>query len=112
MCVRLCDGFYWPISFATGAANFARDSKICTRSCGSSAALYYYRNPGGEPEDMVSLDGRPYKSLGTAFLHHTAYDADCKCRPHPWETEAIERHRKYAEPNQPRAAAQNSRRAR
>jgi hypothetical protein len=39
---------------------------------------------------MVSLDGVPYKSLGTAFLFRASYDASCKCRPHPWEKEALE----------------------
>jgi hypothetical protein len=91
MCVRLCDGYYWPISFATDEAHFSRDSRRCTRSCGAPAALYYYPNPGGAPEDMVSLKGVPYKSLATAFLFRTAYDESCKCRPHPWETEAHER---------------------
>lgn len=110
MCVRLCDGFYWPISFATHKANFDRDSQVCTKSCGSPAALYYHPNPGGEPEDMVSLQGQPYKSLGTALLYRATYDTSCKCRPHPWEMEAIEQHRRYAHPNQLRAAAQHPRR--
>jgi len=85
MCVRLCDGYYWPISFATDQAHFSRDSQKCTRSCSAPVALHYYPNPGGEPEDMVSLKGMPYKSLANAFLFRTAYDESCKCRPHPWE---------------------------
>jgi Protein of unknown function (DUF2865) len=103
VCVRLCDGYYWPISFATHEARFARDSATCTKSCGAPAALYYYPNPGGEPEDMVSLQGVPYKSLGTAFLFRTRYDADCKCRPHPWEGEAIERVQANAQAKEARA---------
>lgn len=106
MCVRLCDGYYWPISFASPRSNFDRDSKTCERSCSSPTALYYYRNPGGEPEDMVNLKGLPYKNLSTAFLHRAAYDASCKCRPHPWEKEALERHDRYAHPDQSRAAVQ------
>jgi hypothetical protein len=98
VCVRLCDGYYWPISFATGRDAFDRDSKTCKKSCESPAALYYYPNPGGEPEDMVGLDGKPYKSLDTAFVYRANYDASCKCRPHPWEAEAAERHRRYAAP--------------
>jgi hypothetical protein len=90
MCVRLCDGYYWPISFATDKAHLRRDSRRCNRSCSAPAGLYYYPNPGGVPEDMVSLDGVPYKSLGTAFLFRASYDASCKCRPHPWEKEALE----------------------
>jgi hypothetical protein len=110
MCVRLCDGYYWPVSFATLKDNFKRDEKICARSCSATAALYYYPNPGGELEEMVSLQGRPYQSLGTAFLHRVTYDASCKCRPHPWEAEAVERHKVYA--SQPRTVAHGPRRAR
>jgi hypothetical protein len=112
MCVRLCDGYYWPISFATGRASFERDSKVCKQSCEAPAALYYYPNPGGELDDMVNLEGKPYKGLGTAFLYRATYDASCKCRPHPWEAEAIERRKKNALPKGSRSAAQRSRRNR
>ena len=113
MCVRLCDGYYWPVSFATGTEHFGRDAETCTRSCGGPVALYYYPNPGGELEEMVSLNGQPYKSLGTAFLYRAAYDASCKCRAHPWEEAAMERHKAYAaKPDKVRAAVQGSRRQR
>jgi hypothetical protein len=104
VCVRLCDGYYWPISFATTTDNFERDETVCRRSCGSPAALYYYLNPGGVPEEMISLQGELYADLSTAFLHRSTYDASCKCRPHPWEAEALERHQSYARPDEPRAA--------
>jgi hypothetical protein len=112
MCVRLCDGYYWPVSFSTLKDSFKRDERTCTQSCRSSAALYYYPNPGGEVEDMVNLQGLPYKDLGTAFLHRTTYDANCKCRPHPWEAEAVERHKSYVTSNPRRAVAQGQRRGR
>ena len=104
MCVRLCDGYYWPISFSTPDDNFERDRRTCANSCNASVALYYYPNPGGEAEDMVSLTGAPYKTLGTAFLYRSTYDAKCKCRPHPWEAKAVERHQSYAKKAQTRAA--------
>jgi hypothetical protein len=112
MCVRLCDGYYWPVSFATLKDSFERDERTCARSCSASVALYHYPNPGAEVEDMVSLQGLPYKDLGTAFLHRSTYDPNCKCRPHPWEAEAVARHKSYANTSQPRAVAQGQRRAR
>src|SRR5262245_49985282 len=63
LCVRLCDGYYWPISFTTTNASFARDSAACEKSCGSPARLFVYKNPGGDPDDMEDLRGRPYKLL-------------------------------------------------
>jgi hypothetical protein len=112
MCVRLCDGYYWPVSFATTRATFERDARTCAQSCSGSVALYYYPNPGGELEAMVNLEGQPYKSLGTAFLYRSTYDANCKCRPHPWEAEAVERHKSYAKSPQVSAAARGGRRGR
>jgi hypothetical protein len=110
MCVRLCDGYYWPVSFATPMDALQRDEQACRKSCGATSALYYYPNPGGQVEEMVSAAGKPYKDLSTAFLYRTVYDPACKCRPHPWEEGAIERHKSYAaSQSPPRALAQGAR---
>ncbi len=98
MCVRLCDGSFFPVSFSTTKDNFERDAVSCERSCGgpSDARLFIYRNPGSEIEDMEDLEGKPYKKLQTAFLFRTKYDAQCKCKPHPWEEASVNRHKTYA----------------
>lgn len=96
MCVRLCDGYAWPISFATTQGSFASDQKTCEQSCSSPAKLYTYRNPGGEFKDMVSLEGQPYSALPSAFLYQAVYDESCKCRAHPWEPASLQRHHIYA----------------
>lgn len=97
MCVRLCDGAYFPVSFATPSDRFARDEDICQKSCSSPAKLYVYRNPGGEVEQMHDVKGEPYTKLKTAFLFRTTYDASCTCKPNPWEEAAQQKHRMYAE---------------
>jgi Protein of unknown function (DUF2865) len=96
MCVRLCDGYYWPISFATTEDNFERDQKACARSCEGPVKLYTYKNPGGDLGDMEDLKGQPYKRLTTAFSFRTSFEPSCKCKPHPWEQEALDRHRVLA----------------
>ena len=96
LCVRLCDGFYWPISYATTLEHFDRDRRKCESGCGSPVRLYLHRNPGGEIEDMEDLSGRPYSRLKTAFLYRTEYNESCKCKSDPWEQEATDRHRAYA----------------
>jgi hypothetical protein len=80
--VRTCDGFYFPISYSTTRANFAEDARACAAMCpGTEARLYAHRNPGGEPEEMVSIDGEPYTSLPTAFRYRETYDPQCSCKP-------------------------------
>lgn len=97
VCVRLCDGFFFPISFATTPDRFGADENACLSRCGAPARLYVYPNPGGEPEQMTDLKGQPYTALKSAFLFRTEYVEACTCKPHPWEQEALARHRLYAE---------------
>lgn len=98
MCVRLCDGYYWPINYAVTKDKFADDASTCARTCGGpgDAKLFSYRNPGGEIDDMEDSDGRAYKKLQTAFLFKTKYEPSCKCRAHPWEETSADRHKAYA----------------
>jgi len=82
LCVRSCDGYYFPISFATTPDEFARDQGTCRSMCpGSDVALYVYRNPGSEPGQMVSLAGEPYTALPNAFRYRKEYDKACTCPP-------------------------------
>ena len=81
LCVRTCDGYYFPISFSTVPSKFAADEQTCQAMCpGSDVRLYTYRNPGEEPNQMVSLAGEPYTVLPTAFRYRKEYDAACACR--------------------------------
>jgi uncharacterized protein DUF2865 len=81
LCVRTCDGFYFPISYATSQSRFADDDQTCRRMCpATEVALYSHRNPGEEVGQAVSLAGRPYTELPTAFKYRQAFDPNCSCR--------------------------------
>lgn len=95
MCVRMCDGFYFPISAGTSEGNFSRDQTTCTNAC-PGARLYHYKPDSQEPEDMVDSSGQKYSRMKNAVLFRTQYIESCKCKPHPWEQEANDRHRVYA----------------
>lgn len=96
LCVRLCDGYYFPISFAVLPDRLRHDRDVCASRCGAQGRLYVHRSLGETPEDMVDLQGRPYRQLPTAFRYRTEYVAGCKCQPDPWEAAALDRHRAYA----------------
>jgi hypothetical protein len=96
VCVRLCDGYYFPISFSVPSDRLQHDSNACRSRCGTQGRLFVYRNPGGTLEDMQDLSGRPYRQLPTAFLYRSEYIASCKCQAHPWESASLDRHRAYA----------------
>jgi hypothetical protein len=97
LCVRLCDGYYWPISYSTSRIRAKRDAERCEQSCPGRARLFLHRNPGEEVEDMVDLQGRRYRDHPQAFLYRAEYIAGCTCRSHPWEAAALARHRSYME---------------
>ena len=81
LCVRTCDGFYFPISYSTSQSRFADDEQTCRRMCpATDVALYSHRNPGEEVGQAVSISGRAYTELPTAFKYRQAFDPSCSCR--------------------------------
>ncbi|MBV9557105.1 MAG: DUF2865 domain-containing protein [Pseudolabrys sp.] len=82
ICVRTCDGYYFPISFAAPAGQFQTDQATCQRMCpAQQVELYSYRNPGEEVNQAVSVNGgAPYSALPTAFRYRTSVDKACSCR--------------------------------
>lgn len=96
VCVRICDGYYWPISFSTTRGQFYRDEAQCQSSCGGEARLFYHPNPGGGMADAVDQTGRAYTQLATAFLYRRKRIDGCACRPAPWSEAELARHRQYA----------------
>ena len=81
ICVRTCDGFYFPISFATTPDRFRDDEQTCQRMCpAAEVSLYTYHNPGEEVTQAVSLNGRLYTELPTAFSYRKALNPACSCR--------------------------------
>jgi hypothetical protein len=81
VCVRACDGYYFPISYSTVPSRFADDARACQRLCpAAEAELYSFRNPGEDMEQAVSVSGQPYTALPNAFHYRKEIIAGCSCR--------------------------------
>jgi hypothetical protein len=81
VCVRTCDGAYFPVSFATTPERFVDDDKTCKALCPATEAnLYAYRNPGEDMGQAVSVTGQPYTALPTAFKFRAEYTPGCACK--------------------------------
>lgn len=81
VCVRLCDGYYFPVSFSTLPNHFERDAEVCTSKCAAPTELFYYQNPGGSVEQMVGAQSNtPYTSMKTAFRYRKEYVQGCSCK--------------------------------
>lgn len=81
MCVRTCDGYYFPISFSTISEQFPTDAQACQNMCpGSETELYYHAMPSQSPEQMISYrTDRPYAEEPFAFNYRKSVNAECKC---------------------------------
>jgi hypothetical protein len=81
VCVRSCDGAYFPISFATVPGRFPDDEKTCKALCpAAEASLYAYRNPGEDMNQAVSISGQPYSALPNAFHFRQEFNPSCSCK--------------------------------
>ncbi|WP_420409707.1 DUF2865 domain-containing protein [Hoeflea sp.] len=74
LCVRTCDGFFFPVSSAASPSDFARDERTCQMMCpGTETALYFHSARGQESEDMMSArTHEPYTDMPTAFAYRNA----------------------------------------
>jgi len=69
-CVRLCDGFFFPIQPAASSA------QLCNALCpGSSTKIFY----GSEIKHSVGADGTRYAALTNAFAYRKQMAPSCTC---------------------------------
>jgi hypothetical protein len=81
ICVRTCDGFYFPISYATNASRFRDDEKTCQRMCpAAEVMLFSYPTEGGDVANATTISGQPYSSLPNAFKYRQEFNAACSCK--------------------------------
>jgi hypothetical protein len=98
LCVRLCDGYYFPVSFSTLPNHFQRDAEVCQSHCAAPAELFYHQNPGGKVEDMVSFASQePYTSLKNHFRYRKEYVRGCSCKQAEYDS-AVELEKKAEAP--------------
>ncbi len=81
VCVRLCDGYYFPVSFSTLPSHFEQDENVCQSKCAAPVELYYYQNPGATVDQSVALRTQePYTTLKTAFRYRKELVPGCSCK--------------------------------
>ena len=96
VCVRLCDGYYFPINHRSRRQEFYDDAEQCQARCHMSEARLFHLPSSGSIEQARDQRGLPYKALKTAFLYRKKLVKSCTCRPAPWTVSERVRHRTYA----------------
>jgi hypothetical protein len=81
LCVRSCDGYYFPISFSTRRDRFEADEQACMQMCpAAEVALYFHSMPSQDSEEAVSYrTEEPYTALPNAFSYRKEVNPACTC---------------------------------
>lgn len=71
ICVRTCDGYYFPMSPSSSRDDFARDQQNCESICPGAEMRTYYQRSGEQDIDsmMSTRSEQPYSELATAYLY-------------------------------------------
>lgn len=79
VCVRLCDGFFFPLP--SSAASAADAEGVCRALCpAANVALYFLPANSERIEDAANARGEPYAALPTALRYRSAAAPACGCR--------------------------------
>ena len=79
VCVRTCDGFFFPLANNPGGRDSA--DEMCQALCPGVETLAYGMSNGGEIQNAVArATGQPYSSLPNAGKYQRSFDAACTCR--------------------------------
>lgn len=80
VCVRLCDGFFFPVAPLSGETDLASHEAACEDNCPDAPTALYIEPSGSDKiEDAVSTSGAPYTALPVALRSRTALDNTCAC---------------------------------
>ena len=84
MCVRTCDGGFFPISSNATSVDFGRDAQTCARMCPGIETELFYRNvTSTEASNMISVaTGTPYSAMKNAFAYKNRVPGEksaCAC---------------------------------
>jgi Protein of unknown function (DUF2865) len=80
VCVRLCDGFFFPIAPVSSSADLASHQATCEETCPDAPTALYIEPSGSDRiEDAISTTGAPYTALPVALRSRTTFDNTCAC---------------------------------
>lgn len=90
LCVRTCDGFYFPITSSASEGRFEKDAETCRSLCpASDTRLFYHSNSNPDADEIFSADSKrePYAKMSYAFKYREGMVPQCGCgRPAPGMT--------------------------
>jgi hypothetical protein len=81
VCVRMCDGYYFPLGNLDARSDTDGQEAMCKAACPGTTTKLFTIPSGGEGIDQaVSPQGKSYRSIPMAYVHESGRDETCSCR--------------------------------
>jgi hypothetical protein len=80
LCVRSCDGYFFPISYATPRSRLKIDEAVCKGMYPDGEATLFVGRGGDGLDGAVSLKGQAYAAQPYAFAYLKRFDPACKAK--------------------------------
>jgi hypothetical protein len=78
VCVRTCDGYFFPLSNSPGGRE--NQAEMCAALCPSAEMQVFYMSGNGNIDSAVGRGGQSYSSLPNAGKYTRSFDPTCGCR--------------------------------
>jgi hypothetical protein len=98
VCVRECDGGYFPVSYSARRSHLEELERLCKALCPNAEARLYTKSPWRDIGTAVSIEGESYSRLPNALKFQKTYDPACGCKPpnQSWADALVEAERLLA----------------
>ena len=81
VCVRKCDGGFFPVSYAANRNNLDSLAELCTALCPNTETMLFTKRQNVEIDEALSYEGESYESLSNAGKFKKKFDPACTCKP-------------------------------
>ena len=80
VCVRTCDGSFFPVSYAANSSRYDYLADMCRSLCPNAETALFTYPFGSSIEQAVSPSGQRYVDSPNALKYRTSFDSACTCR--------------------------------
>src|SRR5579863_1438033 len=79
VCVRSCDGYFFPVSYSAGG-HMTDLQEMCRALCPNAEVTLYTYSPSADIDTAVSIEGARYLDMPNALKYRKSVDPTCSCR--------------------------------
>ena len=80
VCVRTCDGAFFPVSYSASQGRLGGRDDMCRALCPNADVSLFTYSPSGQIEQAVSINGARYMENPNALKYRQSVDPTCSCK--------------------------------